>query len=554
MLRRVFLACAVLGLLAWPAVGPAQSATRGLHADRFDVHLNLLPDGSLEVVETITFRFTGRSFREVERRVPIRRVDGLIDVQALMDGRVLPEGRNPGEARIRVGRRDLRVQWRFPATSDSTHRFTLRYRAMGAMRLEAAGARLDWHVLPTRHRYAISEGEVRWQIPQGAVSIGGPALEAEGWVWSRGGEDVWTARKSAIGVDETAILIDTIEPATLQMAPPQWQVDADRARQFAPAFVVAAAVILIMGAGIIAMMFLRYHRPKTDGGRPEPAARGSLPPALGTGLRGSRPSVSGRQLSATFFDLLSRGILTIEDTSQEGTKETRRTFDVVAPSDRSTAPRLRPHEQVVMDALWVDMKQGRLALTAARRRLTGAHRRFADAAYEEMRAGGLLDPERRWASRGMTGAGVVTALLGVAALAVFGILLPQFGDAALLVPGAIIVLGLAFIVTGQSFPILSAAGLTASLEWAARVRQIRDDVRAGRAEALADQWLPVAVGAGLGRHFATCGAAIAWLRAVPNPSSALAVILAGSHVTAAGGGAPVSGGGVAGGGGFSGAR
>lgn len=461
-----------------------------------------------------------------------------------MDGRVLPEGREAGQASIRIGRRELRVLWRFPETTNTTHQFTLRYRAMGALRLDTRGAHLAWHILPTRHRYAITEAELIWQLSGGAVSPGGPALESEGWSWTREGEQVWSARKRDIAVNETAVLTDHLESASLAVAPPRWQVDDDRGRQLAPAFIVGAAVILVMGAGMVVMMRLRYHRSKADGGAAIPAAHGSLPPGLGTAMTVSRPRVGLPQLSATLVDLLARRVLAVEEADGMMT--------VVLPPKDSTGLRLRPHEQVVMDALWLAMKHGRLPLKDAQRLLLSGVSTFKAAAHEEIREAGYVDAERRWAAASMTVAGVVAILVGFAGLLGVALWLGAMGPAALLVPGAVILLGLALVIAGESFPTLTASGVSVGAQWVARAEFLKAEVAAGRARQHADVWLPVAVGFGLGPKFAKAGAVVPWLDGINNPSSVLTAIIiaAGSP----GSGVGVAGGGMAGGGGVSGAR
>lgn len=551
-MRRAFLIAAVVAAcLTSPGVAFAQSATRGLHADALRTTLTLLPDGSLQVTEAITFRFTGRAFSEVERQIPARFTDGIIDVEARLDGRVLPEGRGDGEVRIARRRREVRVLWRFPKTTDATHEFTLSYRAMGVARQATGRATFAWHVLPSRHRYAISEAEVRWVVPAGVTSLAGPAMEAQGWTWQPGEPGTWVARKSGIAVNETAILTDAFAQEGLSMSTPAWQVREERARQMAPAFIVGAIVVLVMGAGIIAMTFVRYHRPRVDRTTAMPADPGSLPPALGIALRSTHPRAGLAQMSATVFDLLARGVLEIEETSAKGAPERSRTFDVVARGDARHAGHLRPHEQVVLDALWLHMKQGRVPLTKAQQHLVGAHRAFSRAVHEELRVAGLLDAERVWASRSLTVAGLVAIGLALVGLVVFVSLLAGFGEAALLVPGAVFVVGLGLMIVGQGFPTVSGEGAALSARWAARARALR---AATTADLDLNVWLPYAVGLGLGRRFAKSGAAVTWLQGLPNPSGALIAVIAAGGSSHGSGGVGVSGGGMAGGGGFSGAR
>ena len=558
-MTRALLGVVVLACLLWPVDAAAQrSPTRGLHADRLDVSLTLLPDGSLRVEETITFRFTDRTFREVERRVPIRRVDDLTNVEALMDGRVLPEGDDAGEVRIREGRRELRVLWTFPRTTDVTHQFTLRYLATNVLFLDSGRASLAWHVLPTRHRYAISHAEVRWAVPPGALSNEGPALEAEGWTWTReatdAGAEVWVARKSDLEVDETAILRDEFDAFTLAVTTPVWQFNEDRAHHFAPAFLVGAAVILVMGGGIILMTLVRYHRPKVELSTVVPAARDSLPPAVATGILSSRPRIGWAQQSATVFDLLGRGLLTIRETTKDAAAKVR-TFDLAAGARRSVTS-LHPHEQLVMDTLTSHMADGRIALDDARKHLSAAQSAFAAAVRAEVQAAGLVDPDRQAAAKGLTAAGLITLLLGFAGFVVFAIWFPWLGGAALLVPGATGLVGLGCIIAGESASMFSQSGATLRAQWVARARQLRAETTRTVSTALLDQWLPVLVGLGVSRAVTTSGVSTSWLQGVTHPEGALIVILASAQPGAqsGGGGASVGSSGVAGGGGFSGAR
>lgn len=553
MVKRVWLGLALLAALTLPSSVAAQPTASELHGERVETTLTLLADGSLQVVETITFRFTDRKFREVERRIPTRLVDEITAVEALMDGRPLPAGDDDFEAEINHRRRELQVFWRFPETTNNTHEFTLKYRARGALYIENGRASLAWHVLPTRHRYRVSEAQVTWRLPVGVASLGGPAMEAEGWAWLQESDGAWVARKANVDTNETAILTDMLDASTIAAIPPLWQVNADRERQLAPAFIIGALVILVMGAGMVVMMFVRYHRPTVDMATALPALRGSLPPGLGTAIAHGRPSVGLPQLAATFFDLVSRNVLRLEESSKPGTRERSRTFDVVLLKGDSATLRLTPHEQVIVDALSPRMKHGRLPLKDAQRWLFSAHGKFSKAAKEELSAGGFVDAERRWAGRGMMMAGGIAMVLGVIGVVVFAVWLPMFGGAGMFVPGAVFVLGLGFIIAGAAFPTLSATGATAAAQWAARKRELKAASKAGTMDSLVNDWLPVAIGFGLGRQYSKSGADVAWLHGIPNPSGALAVIVATGGGSGSGGGGSVSVGG-AGGGGFSGAR
>src|SRR5687767_5901446 len=92
---RLVRALIVAGLaLACAAPALAKSYT----AERFDVLVRVQPDGTLDVTETVLFRFDDGTFREVWRDIPTRRTDGVEFISAEMDGQRLPPGTEIGTA------------------------------------------------------------------------------------------------------------------------------------------------------------------------------------------------------------------------------------------------------------------------------------------------------------------------------------------------------------------------------------------------------------------------------------------------------------------------
>jgi len=62
-----------------------EAAARTYAAERFDSRIRILPNGSIEVVETVVFRFEGE-FKYVYRELSRRRTDD-IEVGECRDGR-----------------------------------------------------------------------------------------------------------------------------------------------------------------------------------------------------------------------------------------------------------------------------------------------------------------------------------------------------------------------------------------------------------------------------------------------------------------------------------
>lgn len=530
-------------LLLWPEGIGAQSATRGLHADRFDVAMTLLADGSVDVRETVVFRFSEKTFTTVEREIPLRRTDGVIDVRASIDGRRLG---SEGDERVRIrqGRRALKVTWRFPKITEQRRAFTLEYRAMGVLALANGRASLAWTVLPSRHRYPIEEARVEWRVPASVVRVEPTTLDDPRWT-SIALPDGWAATRTGLDLDETAKLVDAFDASTLALTMPAWQTHEDRARQMAPAFVIGALTLLVMAAGVVGMTWFRYHRPKADAAAAVPAGADTLPPAIGTALVKPWVGVGTLQLQATLLDLARQGVLQIREQAEDP-----RRFDVVMAGPKAA----KPHEQVLIDALWLRMKHGRLDLRTAWGHLARTQSAFRRSLLHEMGEAGLLDAERQSAAKGMRIAGAVVTVLGIAGLVVFGVVFSHLGDVPLLVPGAVLVSGVGFLIAGQAMSVLSSRGATAAADWRARQRRLKDAVKQPMDAAEVARWLPVAAGFGLAARMlktskgalAQGAAAFAWLGTVSQPGAALAVIVAATSPSAHGGGA--GGGGAAGGG------
>jgi hypothetical protein len=489
----------------WPAAATAQSAARALHADRFDVALTLLADGSVDVRETMVFRFSGRGVSRVEREIPTHRFDGVIDVRASIDGRPaapgleVPKDGQAERVRIRQDGDWLRVTWTFPETIDQTRTFTLEYRAMGALSVANGRATMDWIVLPLRHRYLIDEARVEWRVPAAAVRVEPTSLDDPRWT-STAMPDGWAATRQGIGTDETVRLSDAFDLTTMALAVPVWQANAFRARQMAPAFVITAMTLLVVGAGVVGMTWFRYHLPAREPSIVEPAAADALPPAMGTALVRGSVAIGLPQMQATLLDLARRAVLQIAESPGNA-----KHFQIIAQRPSLASPRdqarpAKPHEQAIEDTLWLHMKDGRVELRSAWRHLKRTLPAFRRSVLAEMQEAGLVDAERRWAARGMSVAGIVVTLLGIASFVIFRIAFGHLGDVPLVVPASIVIDGFVFIIAGQVMSVLSAAGAVAAAQWRARRAWIKSSMKAPMSAADVAHWLPVAAGFGLARR------------------------------------------------------
>ena len=171
MFRKLFIFILLFGLLLPASAG----AAKDYWAERFDVDLEIQPDGALVVTETIVFRFEGGPFTYVFRDLAFTEIDEIDRLQASMDGEVLPQGTAPGQVEIEAGD-PLKVTWHFAPISDSTHTFTLVYRVQGAIRqLDDADA-LIWRAIPEEHDYEIASSTITLRYPPTATLLEEPKL------------------------------------------------------------------------------------------------------------------------------------------------------------------------------------------------------------------------------------------------------------------------------------------------------------------------------------------------------------------------------------------
>jgi len=84
----------LLGTLLLIAVAATPAAGKSYSAERFDAVIRVLPDGTLDVTETVVFRFEDGPFTEVFREIPRRRTDGVQVMRAEMQGRCCRSARS----------------------------------------------------------------------------------------------------------------------------------------------------------------------------------------------------------------------------------------------------------------------------------------------------------------------------------------------------------------------------------------------------------------------------------------------------------------------------
>jgi hypothetical protein len=260
VISRSLLTCitAALALFAAERVqarGPIQNVPNTV-APVYDVAIDVLPDGSLDVVERISLAVGGAPVTSFERQVPGRRTDGFTNIVALVDGRVAPPFHDDAGVRIDQRGSNLDARWAFEPASNRTLTFELRYRAIHALGRDETGFRLRWPALPAEHGYPIESARVTVRAPQKALAVsvsaeGGDIHEATSW------QDGLLVTRTAVAPDDTIVLDIVFSSGTITPAEPAWVVTAEQAQRLMPAFITAAISLLAIGAGTLLMIVLR---------------------------------------------------------------------------------------------------------------------------------------------------------------------------------------------------------------------------------------------------------------------------------------------------------
>ena len=201
----------ILVLLASLFVATPASAAKSYYAERFDVQIDIQENGSAIVTETVEFRFSGDPFTFAFREVSAAETDGLIFLDASMDGVPMPLGTEAGQVEVEAGN-PLKVTWHFPPTSDAAHVFTVRYRAEGVIRKGDADT-LIWRAVPEDHDYSISNSTIILTYPPKATLLGQPTLDWNHDSRWEGDRIILTA--SGLAEDEDLILTaSSVTPGT----------------------------------------------------------------------------------------------------------------------------------------------------------------------------------------------------------------------------------------------------------------------------------------------------------------------------------------------------
>jgi uncharacterized protein (TIGR04222 family) len=534
-------------------------AAKTYHAERFDVQIDLEGNGSAVITETVEFRFDGDPFTFAFREISATETDGITFLEASMDGVPMAQGTEAGQVEVRAGD-PLKVTWYFAPTSDTTHVFTVRYRADGVIR-KGDGDTLIWRAIPEEHDYTIAHSTVTLTYPPQAAVLEQPTLTRNFDSAWEGDRIILTA--SDIPEDQDLILTARFAPDSLAQVAPQCQVQqesaaAATARALPAGFLAGLATLLLGGLGLLTYIRANGRDLNLSAVIPTPNPPSDIPPALIGRLTKQQHNFIG-----TIFDLAQRGVLEVRE--EKGFLGTNNHI----LSRRDHAVPLQPHEQGLMDALFKP-GESQIKMSEIATRLATKQTLFDEPLEQELIQRGWLDPERKQRRTVLSTVGflgmIIAIITFILSVVIIGINLstnaawiPLVAAVAGISAG-LFLLSIALLIYAAAFSILTPAGEEQVVRWKGFAEYLKQ-VSKGREPAIRpdyfERYLAYAAAFGLGanwaKYFQSFGGVPlpVWFHATAGSHGnfgAMVALMSASDSTGSGGGAGGGGAGASGGG------
>ncbi len=262
-------AIVVASLLAAPlALGRCSPPPAAL-VERLEVAIHLSPNGDADVHESIALRVKAPT--TFERVVRPARAESLAFVAASLDGApVTGAGGGPGGA--------LRVAWPLHEPGDRVRTLDLRYRASGVLAIRGRRGDFAWSALPSGRRYVIGNARLVVTVPAGTVRVGEWGVAEPDWAVVELPDGI-AATRADLGPDIEATLLAGVAVDPASMVEPRWQHEAELGKQLVLAFIAGGAFILVIGVGIVWIIWFEAVTVARDR-----SWRQSVPPGTSHGL------------------------------------------------------------------------------------------------------------------------------------------------------------------------------------------------------------------------------------------------------------------------------
>ncbi len=489
---------------------PASAQSKTLVWERYDVFLDISPNGDLRVTERQTINFTSGTFTFGFAVIPLDKVERIVDVHVSEPGvgsyQETDYSIEPFTFWTDQSGDELEIRWNFPPTSDSTRTFELSYTVQGGVRIYESGDKLQWMAIDSERDFPIGAASVQVTIPEGASfeDIDSAGVAAE-WQQGEDGRSVSYVAQRRMSPSDTFEVGVEFTHGVIPAQTPMWQPEVDREEFFdlnvRPVLTLIVGLMAALFAiGLPLLVYLLWSsRGRDPGVGPVPDHLSDPPSDLPPGVLGSLidEQADMQDVVASIVDLARRGYLTIEETEKPGLLGFD-TQDFVFRRTEKEDGDLRAYERRIMRGMF---RRGRVE-----RELSDLRNKFyrhlddiQEELYKELVREGFFKsrPDKtrgRWTGIGIGGLGL--AFLG-------GVFLVPLSSLTGAFPCLAVGLGfggVALILAARHMPVKTRKGTEAAAKWEAfrsYLRQIEKLTDLEEASGLFEQYLPYAIAFGM---------------------------------------------------------
>ena len=510
MSRTKWLAVLLMAGIMVSLAASASAQSKTLFWDRYDVILNVLPNGDLQVIERQRITFTSGSFTFGYAVIPTDKMEGIDGI-----GVSEPGGRRYAESPVHEpytfsvsqSSDEVEIQWYFPETTNATREFDLAYLVHDGLRVYDSGDKLQWIAIDDERDFPIQGASVTVNLPQGAsfLDIDSAGIAAH-WQQNSNGTGVEYVADGPLSPRDTFEIGVEFTHDIIPDRQPRWQAGFDRfgffdlkVRPWVTLGLGLVAVLLFLGGPLFAYVaWSSGGRDPKVGPLPEYLTEPpeSLPPGVLGTLVDERAEM--RDLVATLVDLARRNYLTIEEVKRD-VLSIFTADDFQFRKGEAGETQLRPHEAEILRGIFPGKKAVR-TLSSLRNKFYTHLPSIQEKLYQELisRKFFVRSPEQvrsLWRSIGVVVL-VLAVILGFFANS-------QFPDFALVITCVFVglgVAGVAIVIAGQFMPAKTRKGAESAARWSAfkmyleRIESLTDLTQAGE---LFERYLPYAIAFGI---------------------------------------------------------
>ncbi|MCB0079077.1 MAG: DUF2207 domain-containing protein, partial [Anaerolineales bacterium] len=513
----LFAAIAALLLLAPRSVAHAQD--QSLHWERFDVTINVLESGHVEITEHNEVNFTSGLFNFGYRDIQIGRTTGIGDIRVVADGVTLDEvaydtGEH-GTFYTEINDDTAYIKYYFPeADVSGRHSVDLSYTVEGALRYYEDGDQLWWKAVYDDRPAEVYESVVTVNLPPNA-----PAERVESYgadAISEISNEGRTVTFTSTGVIPTRRELEVrvqFPHGVVAGSPAPWQADADRevAQQERVSglntllnYLFPFGSLVALVGGLVAL----YLNWRARGRDPEVALvanylseppDGTPPGVVGTLLN---EKADMRDVMATLVGLAQRGAIRITELEPEksffGSESHDYRYELL---DKSIAK--GKAETLIINRLFSG-GQREVEVSELRNKFYSTVPKVKNALYDEVVSKAWFASNPAKVRSRYIGLGITVALLMICGgFMLTSILQGEFNltPAIACLPFSLALLGIAAAIIGPRMPAKTQLGSEAASKWRAFKRYLDEIERypdeMEKKRELWDAYLPYAIAFGM---------------------------------------------------------